>query len=473
MVLLLDSRRARRGLDRYLLASILFSLLAGVGLSVVLSPLTGVAVAGICLLALFPFFRAQADASAIVSFRNGGGMEDIRQTKLSPWDMLDGTTYHTMHKILYPGLSMGVIMVCLTVALSPNSFVLWSAMPLALAFFPAMVLVVWAQAYFAQMMAAWTLDNEATTLQFTAVSTVILPVVLAFPLALSNFSNGRALAGALVLILSTFWVACLSRLFAGFGLSRGDQVHRVFNKVRQEMLTRNETIKPWNDNPIVMRECARDAGRVGGGAAGAWAHYNWMAVLLAVVPTCVLMSVRAETTDTVLLSEWTWVLCFCVYYILQPARAASRISGAMTEERERRTLESLAVTPMTIQEFVDGWAEVGWFHRIRENRLAAPAFLLMAWLCGFPVTLAIALMPLLFINSIMGSYLGFAIGVLAPNRQESGGDVAVFLTLGVSLAIAAGFIYNGYTWLAALLWLYGISFLCLYLARSLGVRSVS
>ncbi len=475
MVMLLEARSGRRGADRFLLASAILALVAGVGMGVLLDPLTGVGVASVCLLLLFPFFRTQADASALVSFRNGGGLEDLRQTRLTPLEIVDGTAYHCLTNMVRPAQWLTVILVALVVAFAPNPASLTIAVSAAVAFFPAIILVVWAQAYFAQMMSAWTHNNEATGIQFTAVAVVLLPVVSVFPLGLAHLSRGSAVLGVMVFIFSCIWVATISRLGATMGLAEGDQVQRAITKVRKEFLTRNEAIQPWNDNPIVMRECARDSGQVPGGQMGAWVHYNALALVAAALPTGVALvmiggdSPRAET----FVHPYGWYSLMVVFFVAQAARAAARISLAMTEEREKRTLESLAVTPMSIKEFVDGWAEVGWWRRVGESGRAAVCLAVLGWLCGVPTSIIFCLLPLLLLNPIVGAYLGFAVGVMAPNRQESGGDVAVFLTSGVSLGIAAGFLYNGYAWVVPTLWLYGMAFLCLYLSRSLGIRAVS
>lgn len=467
---LLHSRQSRKGVDKLTVGSMVLAGLLGLGAAGLEGPAVGLGATAVALLVLFPFLRAQADAGLLVSLRNGGVLDELRQTRMTSWEMVDGTTWHTMRSVLRPGLSLGVILTALAFAAAPNLYWQPVVVGAAFAWFPAAILLTWALAYFSQMLAAWTHHDRGTSTQLVGLMIVLGPLVPAIPIGLMLASNGATLAGASVLVCCCFWMASLSRLYAGIGLDSADRVHQVIEAVNRRLtVTRNQWVKAWNDNPIVIRECARDGGRTPGGLFGAVMSTYGAAVALAVVPfwTIPLFDLSLGTAG------WIWMASYGVFYLIQPARAASRVSGAMVEEREKRTLESLAVTRLSTEEFVDGWAEVGWRPRLVECLAAIPAFFLMGQMAGIDPALLIPSMPLLVLNVLMGAYLGFAVGVVAPSRTEAGGDLAVLLMMGMSLAVAAGFLSMGRGPLEIFVWLYLAGGASVALARSIALKRLS
>ncbi|MBI3928109.1 MAG: hypothetical protein HY319_21380 [Armatimonadetes bacterium] len=131
--------------------------------------------------------------------------------------------------------------------------------------------------------------------------------------------------------------------------------------------------RPWSDNPIVVREARRDARNLSGGPVQA-ALCRYGAILLPVLSWGGLTAcVAAQDGMRALLFSFLLLL---LLLFLQPLRAASRSSGAVLDERESRTLDSLSMTGLSPREFVDGWAEVAWRPVLTWGsppRYAAPA----------------------------------------------------------------------------------------------------
>lgn len=470
MTVMLSARHRRRGVDRLLLLSLIMSAFIGSGAGVFLGFFSGVMVAAGCQLVFYPLLRAQADAGTLLAFRNGKVMEDVRQTRLTPWEMIDGTTFHTMNTVLIPGLTCSGLWLVLALLAAPAGWKQVLAVTAAVVWFPVLVLLTWAQAYLSQMMAAWANDSGSTPIG-GVLALILGPLLLSFPVGLSYLAHLDLYTAAGIFIVSVFWVASLSRLFAGIGLAQADQLEHTIKAVKRPFVTRNRAVRPWNDNPIVMRECARDSANIAGGWLGLFLNRFVLAICLGLIPLLVvefLLLQGAPRPEPAL-----WLFLAAVYYLVQPTRAAARISNAMTEEREKRTLESLAVTRISTEEYVDGWAQVGWWPRAEENLLAVPCFAMLGYLCQVPFSLVFPLCLLLPLNAVAAAYLGFAVGVYAPSRHESGGDVGVFATFLITLMVAAGFIYFGYSNLLMAVWLLAVPVATGLWARRFGLRSVT
>lgn len=469
VVCLLESRRARQGLDKLMVGSVALAALLGGPVALYEGPALGLAAAGAVLLIVFPFLRAQADAGLLVSLRNGGCLEELRQTSITSWEMVDGTTWHTLQGLVKPGLAIGVVATCLAWTLITNPYWRPVAVGAAIAWFPTMLLLAWAQAYFSQMLAAWAQQEGSGWTQLLGFLVVVGPLVPAVPIGLLLFAQGDAVHAAEVLIGCCIWTASLSRLGAGVGLAQADRVHQAIKSRNLRKTTRNPWVAPWSDNPIVVRECARDGGRRAGGLLGLVLAENLAAVCLAWLPWVLVGTIAPDSP----LQWWVFVFCFGAFYLVQPTRVASRVGGAMVQERERRTLETLAVTRLSTAEFVDGWAQVGWRPRLIESVVALPMFAALGLMCHLRASEFLPALPLLLVNLFAGAYLGFAIGVVAPNRMEASGDVAVLLMLGMTLAVAAGLVYTGTGLLLTYAWLYVVAATFAVLARWTAIRALS
>lgn len=174
---------------------------------------------------------------------------------------------------------------------------------------------------------------------------------------------------------------------------------------------------PWNENPIVSRECARESWRLGGGWITAFAYFlGWGMVLLTLPLGYLGMTYWSE-------GDWpVWVsangaFMLMAYVLLagliQSMRSAQRVFRALAEERDRQTLDLLVVTSLDPVDFVDGWAQVGYSTRQLEMAVVTLGCLFTAftWGPGLDQLALIAYAGLLGLGLCAGgAYVGLLLG---------------------------------------------------------------
>jgi hypothetical protein len=147
---------------------------------------------------------------------------------------------------------------------------------------------------------------------------------------------------------------------------------------------------PWNENPIVARECARESWRLGGGWITAAAYFLGWGLVLTALPVGYLgltywsegdWPVWVRANGTLLLSAYVLVAG-----LIQSMRSAQRVFRALAEERDRQTLDLLVVTSLDPVDFVDGWAQVGYSTRQLEMALISLACMFTAFTWGPSLT---------------------------------------------------------------------------------------
>lgn len=444
ILLLLQRRHDRDVLGLTLLVSLGICAAAGLFLGWLVKPWMGLVAAALSSLLVVPFVRAQGDSTILAQFLHGGSYDEIRTTRLTAWEMLDAITCHSMLCVLRLSPWLALIGIGLTWLNSPPGWVRYGALGLAVAWLPAMVLASWAQAYLSQMMAVLSHSSWPGSVALGAVLACVLPGVLTAPWVLVLFLNEKTASAVLLLVAGCFWMAGLARLLAGLALERG--VPEAWSQRQAQPSSQPLWPRPWSENPIVVRECAREAGRSPEGVASVLAGTLGLGVALVYLIPAVSYGFFQ---GRLLASPLYWYIVLGFLFLLQPTRAASRITGAIAEERDKRTLEALAVTPLGREEFITGWIQIGCFPRLLELAVAAPGLLILGSGAGVPLDWTALALFLTAVNIWAGAMIGLALGLWATSRRHAIGDMAVFVYVlfGATVTLAAT---NGTVWLAAL-----------------------
>lgn len=211
---------------------------------------------------------------------------------------------------------------------------------------------------------------------------------------------------------------------------------------------------PWSENPIVARECARESCRLGRGWLAVLAYFSGWGFVLAAVPVGYLgLTYWAQ-------GEWpVWVRSQGAYYLaafvllaglLQAFRSAQRVFRALGEERDRQTLDLLVVTSLQPDDFVDGWAQVGYTTRQLETALITLVSLFCAYFWGPPLAdLALIVYAGLVALGlcVAGAYCGLLLGFRHCARVKRKRDMLFPLALFLWVVMTAPLFYSGWMFL--------------------------
>lgn len=211
---------------------------------------------------------------------------------------------------------------------------------------------------------------------------------------------------------------------------------------------------PWNENPIVARECARESWRLGGGWLPALAYFlGWGCVLTALPVSYLGLTYWSE-------GAWpVWVgahgsLLLTAYVLLvgliQSMRSAQRVFRALAEERDRQTLDLLVVTSLDPVDFVDGWAQVGYSTRQLELALVSLSCMFTAFTWGPPLT-QLALIAYAGLVGVglcaAGSYAGLLLGFRHCGRVKRKRHMLFPLGIFLWVVLTAPFYYTPWFYL--------------------------
>jgi hypothetical protein len=219
-----------------------------------------------------------------------------------------------------------------------------------------------------------------------------------------------------------FWLAQLGLLLVALRTLASTALEAVpeGEGLPQARATRKRSLT-WiseSDNAIVARERARESARLGRGNWSAWLYFAGWGLGLSLLPPLALYtsydpysagwSLWIKTLGTHALAGYLLLVG-----VLQAMRSHSRVFQALSEERDRQTLDLLVVTSLDGQDFVDGWAEVGYSTRQLEMLLVTLSTLACAYMWGPPLeSLAlIAYTGLLGLAlCVAGAYSGLLLG---------------------------------------------------------------
>lgn len=392
---LLARQKERQRMEQRSLASI---LAASLGLGCLMSWLLGKPAlivpwtAGPALL-LFWLLRALGDAGSLYQLMIGGAWREIRLSRVRAAQVVDGITFQGLRGQM--GWAVGAAIL--------------------LGSYDAR----WGLPWLGAVLAGSVLGSFYG--QIAVVQRIIpRPPLSPRDVALFCFSGGLLFFGigtlgpGLMLLPGLLWVAALLRCCAAASLDAIPEGHMMASS-ETPVGARKLQWLPWSDNPIVARECARESFRLGSGWLSSFNHFAGWGMLLAIAPAGMLwMFTRGES-----LLGWreggVYYLTLYVLYcgLLQAGRASNRVFRALSEERDRQTLDTLVVTALQPEDFVDGWAQVGYVSRQFEMALITAAGV------GTGVLLQASLYELSFIAyaglvglvmCVAGSYLGLLLG---------------------------------------------------------------
>ncbi|HXE72930.1 MAG TPA: hypothetical protein VNO81_09730, partial [Candidatus Nitrosotenuis sp.] len=386
---------------------------------------TFLSVSGLVLLVALPCYHFRADVSLLTALRRGRCLEEILCSGLGAPGIVDALAGYSVGSLLRTGLPVALVLLAGVPAFPAE--VRGLALGAALLWLPAVVVLFWAGSYAVQMMIASSRDGGETT---TPLSVGLLVLVLA-PLVLASWLASLGPAGGVVAgVGSLLWIALASRRLAVWALENPGSVERLNQKGFLGRGRRNRWVRAWSDNPIVAREAWRSAAAVPFGLPGLFLS-RLAGVALPAGWALLLTLVDPDQGETCF---WWGLAGVAAMVFLQ---AASRTAGAVVEEREGRTLESLMQSGLTSREFVEGWLQVGMLPTLAQ--LVPTAAILLAsgaWLpqavvgpeaaASEPMLgLATALLMVLalFLLTLAGAWVGLWVSAASPSRRQAGASL--------------------------------------------------
>ncbi|MBT9588770.1 hypothetical protein IV102_35880 [bacterium] len=364
----------------------------------------------VVLMLTLPIRQVQKDAAVHTSFYGGRCYQEILGSLIRPREILDQVAWHSARTYVRTSTPWALLIVSLWMLVQPSLTV--EFLRGLLLWIPGSTLFVWATSYPAQQFAIYNSrarDGLVASLGESLVRLVTaVPVGLCLLVALIAMMTGRywVMAGCVLGYLG--WTMLVCRLLAATGIERlPDLRHKVGEFSRRWLGRRNRYVLAWSDNPIVVRERKRDAGRVPGQLLGAllWQFPLAGAVLLLAGSTFpeIRPAEYANAIDGIL------VLCGGV----QMCRASRRCSGAIVAEVESQTLESMQNTRLHARELLSGWLQVGTYPRLLESLVI---LVCLMFLSGGSIA------PLSALAFLLAPGLGAALGLAAScaaNRQTA------------------------------------------------------
>ncbi len=369
---------------------------------------------------VYPFLTAYQDASIIGMLRYGRSLDEILTTRMSSSAWIDSVVHFSFVSTLKstPWLCLAMFGQILAYVKLEGAFpenwilapVLWCGLCLTVNLVSCNIFLVCAVCDRIDMDSPIGVGWGAT----------------AILMGMYGLANGGSFGLALMAIgVLCFVMAC--RQLALEWLQRGDSTPVMTEG--QKRPSTNRFQRPYNENPIVIRESARLARKLSGGGVPAVLFYHHGLFFLVLALAALFLPQRGL--------EIAWYV-FPALFILQPLMASMNVSTSLVEERERRTLESLALTQIKAEEFLDGWASFGWRYRVSESLFMVLYCLVVAFQTQTVQPLAIVPAYLWLLGSCyLAAYLGVLASTQARSRAQAGsfalGYVGLMqLVLGVS-----------------------------------------
>jgi len=402
---LLARQKDRQRLEqRSLVAVYAASLMLGLFMAWLFENPGGVVpVTAACSLFLLCLVRLMGDGAVLYHMLLGGAWREIRLSRLTSAQVVDGITLYGLKQqmlwALLPALLMG--------ALDSRFGLPWLLAILIGSLFGS----CWGQLSVVHRVAP---GLSLTSRQNTHFCITFCLLVYA----------GAYLPIYLLLLPGCIWTLALMRCFLAGALERVAEGLSLSTegKVQQRSLH----WIPWSDNPIVARECARESHRLGPGMPPSLYFGSW-GMLLATIPILAILWVylfdfRGQDIKFVQTHGGAILAAFLLMAgLLQAMRAGSRVFRALAEERDRQTLDLLVVTSLQPEDFVDGWAQVGFTTRQLDVVIVAFASLFCGYFIGLPLE---ALAQIVYTGLLAvglcaaGAYVGLLLGFRHCARQK-------------------------------------------------------
>lgn len=404
MFFLLARQKDRQRLEqRSLVAVYAASLMLGFFMAwLFANPAVVIPVTAVCSFALLCLVRLMGDGSILYHLLLGGAWREIRLSRLTSAQVVDGITLYGLRQqllwALLPALFMGT--------LDPRFGLPWFLAVLAGSLFGS----CWGQLSVVHRV------TPGFSLPIRQVTTFLVTLCLLI------YAAG-CIPFHLVLLPGCVWTLALLRCFLAAALENISEGLSLATEGKVQLRTLHWI--PWSDNPIVARECARESQRMGSNMPPGLYFGSW-GMLLAAIPiiySSLLYFHSGHRWPPFIRENGGPILAgFLVAVgLFQAVRAGSRVFRALAEERDRQTLDLLVVTSLQPEDFVDGWAQVGFTTRQLDLITATLASLLCGFFIGLPLD-ALAVIVYAGLLALMlcpaGAYAGLLFGFRHCARQK-------------------------------------------------------
>ncbi len=360
-------------------------------------------VLGALVTLVYPFLTAFQDASIIGMLRYGRSLDEILTTKMTSSAWVDSVIWYSLGNTF-----LSAFWLCLAVVGQMLAWVRfggtvsadWLVLPVAW-YGLCLVVNLVACNIFLVCAVCDRIDMDSPVGVAWGATAILMGIY--------GLANGGSFGLALMAIgVLCFVMAC--RQLALEWLQRGDSAPVLTES--QKRPSTNRFQRAFNENPIVVRESARLARKLAGGGVVAVFFYHHGLFFLTLALLLLFLPSRAL--------EIAWY-AFPALFVLQPLLASLNVSTSLVEERERRTLESLALTQIKAEEFLDGWASFGWRYRVSETLLMVLYSLVVALQLGSPTPLVIVPAYIWLLGSCyLAAYLGVLASTQARSRAQAG-----------------------------------------------------
>lgn len=369
------------------------------------------------LIISLPVRQLQRDSAIHASLYGGRCYDEVLGTMISPREIVDQIAFHSVTRCLRSSAPWVALIAGLWCLSAPQWFL--QVLLFALAWFPVAAAFILPTSYLAQQLAIYNsqLKSGAASSLFDSV----FALVTAGPMGLLILSGLVALVLQYFTLVLAFALAYLvfgvlvSRALATTGIERLPKLNESVQALSRKWLgvRRNPCVVSWSQNPIVVRERARDAGRIPGHFLGALIFQAPLFFTGLLFAWCFDGQEGAFRDDPGSFST-ILILCGLVQFVL----ASRRASGAIVGEVVSQTIEPMQNTRLHAREFLFGWLQVAALPRMVENVLIFLPVYYAFGAASVPIGLAI-LSGLLFVTTPV---VGAALGLLASyaiNREKA------------------------------------------------------
>lgn len=231
-------------------------------------------------------------------------------------------------------------------------------------------------------------------------------------------SGGGGVRFFSTIIAAALYVIIIGRWTAIYGLENWESLVHLDHRVRRSLRLKSRKGRQLPENPIAARESMRgmDSG-------------DLILRGLTFLGFC-----GATFLAYQLQAVWIYALLIAPVVLVGSYRGASRMSTIMTEEVESRTLETLRSTPMTSNDFLNGWlftvVSAQWKEQIPLMMGVAGAIVVMGQ--GEVLASGLVIVSGLFmvVLPVVAAYLGASIAGQTKTRAQISGQLLVaFMTV--------------------------------------------
>jgi hypothetical protein len=365
------------------------------------------------LIVTVPLRHVHKDASIHASFYGGRCYPEILGTLLKPVDIVDQVAWHSARSYLRASAPSTLLITVLWLLMRPS--LAPQVLGFVAAWIPVSTLLVWASSYLAQQFSIYQSqlkDGLVASLSESLVGTLTAaPVLLLFLVGLVALMVGNLWLTLGCFLIYVLYTTMVCRKVAALGIERLPFLRHKMSQVGRRWLgRRNRYVPAWSDNPIVVRERHRDAGRIPGQLPGALLFQFPLAGCMALLLAAGLSEPQyANPEEQSNLGYGLLVTCGAIQWL----RAGQRSSTALVAEIESQTMEPMQNTRLHARELVWGWLQVASVPCLLESTLI---LLLLQGAFNGPISLPASL-TFLFLP-VLGASQGL-VASFARNRQAA------------------------------------------------------